>query len=512
MQITSSSVARLCAIAAVLVATVALLPVAANAATTYFTSNGDGTIRTYSAGGTFSTLVSTSGGSSFGAVGVAVDSIHGYVYWSGQRPGPGSGGASTNAGYVKRASATDGSSEVELWQTSGSGATQNYTTGITVNAATQTAYWSGVNNSSGFLSSGDATGATMASITSRAPAGDSALALDPSMGRIYWAVNGTGGSPAFSYTNASSISDGASTFANSNVTNVNSVAISPAGTTLYLVTGEIGRGSLMTAPTSGGTLASIGSAASGAVSSVAVPPDGATVYGAAFGLVTVTSASGTPGTSLSAAVTSGITAIAVCPAVAPGAPTAATDDAGDTIASVSWTAPTDTGGAPITRYTATASPGGATCTTTGATTCLFTGLKNGTAYTFTVTATNVAGTSAASAASTRVTPRKDNRARALTVGPATVTYTRKGIGVAFNVTATGPGVIAAAMTYKGDRYCSVSKRVAAAGIYRVRCVMKAAGRTLARKRTVTYTLNASFSPTNGPLASAKPSVVVQRRR
>lgn len=290
------------------------------------------------------------------------------------------------------------------------------------------------------------------------------------------------------------------------------IAISPDGTTLYLGTGEIGRGSLMTAPTSGGTLASIGSAASGAVSSVAVTPDGATVYGAAFGLVTVTSASGTPGTSLSGAVTSGITAIAVCPAVAPGAPTAATADAGDTIASVSWTAPTDTGGAPITHYTATASPGGATCTTTGATTCLFTGLKNGTAYTFTVTAANVAGTSAASAASTRVTPRKDNRARALTVGPATVTYTRKGIGVAFNVTATGPGVIAAAMTYKGDRYCSVSKRVTAAGIYRVRCVMKAAGRTLARKRTVTYTLNASFSPTNGPLASAKRSVVVQRRR
>ena len=34
----------------------------------------------------------------------------------------------------------------------------------------------------------------------------------------------------------------------------------------------------------------------------------------------------------------------------------------------------------------------------------------------------------------------------------------------------------------------------------------------ARKRTTTYTLNATFSPTNGPLASAKPSVVVKRRR
>jgi hypothetical protein len=84
--------------------------------------------------------------------------------------------------------------------------------------------------------------------------------------------------------------------------------------------------------------------------------------------------------------------------------------------------------------------------------------------------------------------------------------------VAFNVTATGPGVIAAAMTSKGDRYCSVSKRVTAAGVYRVKCVMAAAGRALARKRTTTYTLNVSFSPTNGPLAAASPSVVVKRRR
>ncbi|MGI9187198.1 MAG: fibronectin type III domain-containing protein [Gaiellales bacterium] len=290
------------------------------------------------------------------------------------------------------------------------------------------------------------------------------------------------------------------------------IAVSPDGATLYVGTGDVGRGSLLTAPTSGGALTAIGGAASAGVIAVAVTPDGSAVYAADPGLVTVTTASGTPAATLSAAATSDITALAVCPAVAPGAPTAAAADPGDTVVSLSWTAPADTGGARISRYTATASPGGATCTTTGATTCLFTGLRNGTAYTFTVTATNVAGTSGTSAASTRVTPRKDNRARVLVVGPATVTYTGKGVGVAFSVTATSPGVIAAAMTYKGDRYCSVSKRVTAAGTYRVRCVMAAAGRSLARKRTTTYALNVSFSPTNGPLASAKPSVVVKRRR
>ena len=291
-----------------------------------------------------------------------------------------------------------------------------------------------------------------------------------------------------------------------------SLAIAPDGRTLYAGIEGTGARSLYAIDTTSGAATTAGSAATGfGTSAVAVKPDGTAIYDGTESALNVIAPSGGAVTTISGTGGS-LESLAVCPAVVPDAPTAAAADAGDTVVSLSWTAPTDTGGAQITRYTATALPGGATCTTTGATTCLFTGLKNGTAYTFTVTATNIVGTSAASAASTRVTPRKDNRARVLAVGPATVTYTKKGVGVAFNVTTTGAGVIAAAMTYKGDRYCNVSKRVTAAGTYRVKCVMKAAGRALARKRTTTYTLNASFSPTNGPLASAKPSVVVKRRR
>jgi len=65
-------------------------------------------------------------------------------------------------------------------------------------------------------------------------------------------------------------------------------------------------------------------------------------------------------------------------------------------ATISWTAAT-ANGSPVTGYTVTVSPGGAKVTTTGATTSTVTGLSNGTAYTFTVTATNLVGTSAASA-------------------------------------------------------------------------------------------------------------------
>jgi hypothetical protein len=88
----------------------------------------------------------------------------------------------------------------------------------------------------------------------------------------------------------------------------------------------------------------------------------------------------------------------------PGAPTEVAAVAGNGSASVSWTAPASTVGAPITGYTVTSTPGGKTCTTTGATSCTVAGLANGTAHTFTVIARNAAGTGAESPSSTAVTP------------------------------------------------------------------------------------------------------------
>jgi endoglucanase len=89
---------------------------------------------------------------------------------------------------------------------------------------------------------------------------------------------------------------------------------------------------------------------------------------------------------------------------APSAPTGVTATAADALASVTFTLGSD-GGSPITSSTITSSPGSFTGTvpSTG-TSGTVSGLANGTSYTFTVTSTNVIGTSAASGASNSVTP------------------------------------------------------------------------------------------------------------
>jgi outer membrane protein OmpA-like peptidoglycan-associated protein len=60
---------------------------------------------------------------------------------------------------------------------------------------------------------------------------------------------------------------------------------------------------------------------------------------------------------------------------------------------ISWTAPAFDGGTPITGYTVTGLPGGATCTTTTALTCDIDGLPDTSNFTFNVVATNAVGDS-----------------------------------------------------------------------------------------------------------------------
>ncbi|MEJ7765409.1 MAG: fibronectin type III domain-containing protein [Acidimicrobiales bacterium] len=80
-----------------------------------------------------------------------------------------------------------------------------------------------------------------------------------------------------------------------------------------------------------------------------------------------------------------------------------TQNPGKASATVAWTPPSDTGGSPITAYTVTASPGGASVTVDGSsTTATVTRLTKRTSYTFTVQPTNAAGSGAPSQPSNQI--------------------------------------------------------------------------------------------------------------
>jgi hypothetical protein len=80
-----------------------------------------------------------------------------------------------------------------------------------------------------------------------------------------------------------------------------------------------------------------------------------------------------------------------------GPPTGLSAVGGDGSVLVSWTAPVDDGGAVITGYTVSTTPGTATCSSiASSTSCSVTGLTNGVVYTFTAVAANANGDSVAS--------------------------------------------------------------------------------------------------------------------
>lgn len=87
----------------------------------------------------------------------------------------------------------------------------------------------------------------------------------------------------------------------------------------------------------------------------------------------------------------------------PNAPTGVYVSPGNAMATVSFWSPNFNGGSPITSYTVTSNPGNIPATGI-ASPIAVTGLTNGTAYTFTVKATNAAGTGPASSSSSSITP------------------------------------------------------------------------------------------------------------
>lgn len=86
------------------------------------------------------------------------------------------------------------------------------------------------------------------------------------------------------------------------------------------------------------------------------------------------------------------------PATVPCAPNGVTATVANKSSVVTWEEVPTGNGSAITTYTATATPGGKTCSVSTGTTCTITGLVNNTAYSFSVAATNGSGVGAASTA------------------------------------------------------------------------------------------------------------------
>jgi hypothetical protein len=122
----------------------------------------------------------------------------------------------------------------------------------------------------------------------------------------------------------------------------------------------------------------------------------------------------------------------------PDRPVSVVATAGNGQATVSFIAPYN-GGATITGYTVSSLPAGGVDTQAGTTSVshVVTGLTNGVAYTFTVTATNSVGTGAASSVSNSVTPSLPVVPGAPTIGLATAGDGR--ISVGFTAPASNGG-------------------------------------------------------------------------
>jgi len=158
--------------------------------------------------------------------------------------------------------------------------------------------------------------------------------------------------------------------------------------------------------------------------------------------------------------------------VVPSAPTSPSASAQNERLLITWQAPASDGGSAITSYTATAKPGGRSCTAAAPKLqCLITGLNNGTSYVVSITATNKRGVGAA-ATTGKVAP-----ASSLGVGR----FSQSGTTIVTQISVDGPGALSqvgALDAGQGRRLvrglrplCRTSKSVTKAGTITLRCTV-----------------------------------------
>jgi len=265
-------------------------------------------------------------------------------------------------------------------------------------------------------------GATITSYTVTDPAGDSCTGTDPTDSCTVRSL--TNGTPyTFTVTATNSTGTGPASFASPSVT----PAVLPGAPSAVTATqGNASVSLSWTAPSNGGSL----------ITSYTVTSSSGLTYTVSGGATTLSITGLTNGTSYSFTITAtnaigtgtASTSVSVTPAAPPSAPTVTTTTTGAGSVTVSWTAGS-TNGAAITGYSATTTPGSFSCSPSVAsgsavpTSCQITGLTAGTSYTVSVTATNAAGTSNPSVASSPFTPTQAAPSTPVITGVASVSNT-----------------------------------------------------------------------------------------
>ena len=186
----------------------------------------------------------------------------------------------------------------------------------------------------------------------------------------------------------------------------------------------------------------------------------------------------------------------------PPPPTGVQTRPGDRLAAVSWTAPAGVDSSYLTGYTATASPGGQTCTTSGATACTITGLSNGRMYSITVVAHTAAFDSGPSIP-VSVTPQAGPSSSATSITPATASPVA-GQPITTQVTVTGqftgtgvPAPTGAVTVSDGTRSCQATLS-GSAGVASGSC-------QLTESTAGTYSFRASYPGDSNFTASQTPA-------
>ena len=169
------------------------------------------------------------------------------------------------------------------------------------------------------------------------------------------------------------------------------------------------------------------------------------------------------------------------PATIPGVPTNVSARAGHRSVTLAWNAPASDGGAVITGYVITWG-NGLVLNVGNVTSATVTGLKSGTAYSFTISAVNAAGTGPGSAASNSVTPLKATSSTVLKLSTPKTTYGQEQVEHASvtvfsslpGTTVTGTVTIKESATAMcaiklrlGKGSCTFSPERLKAGIYRL---------------------------------------------